>query len=100
MYEEAPGIRPGPRAGRTNETRCEGALNEALETKLDKTAFKLCFQIQLEPLQHGVQPGEPVRRGARAGQGLTLVHISAQPEPFLTLKFHGPLSVSLKRRLC
>jgi hypothetical protein len=34
-----------------------------------------------------------------SSQGLTIVHFSAQPEPFLSLKFHGPPSVSHKRRL-
>jgi len=32
-------------------------------------------------------------------QGLTLVHFSAQPEPCLSLKLHGPPSVSHKKRL-
>jgi predicted nucleic acid-binding Zn-ribbon protein len=33
------------------------------------------------------------------GQRLTLVHFPAQLEPFFSLKFHGPPSVSKKRRL-
>jgi len=32
-------------------------------------------------------------------QGLTLVHFSAQPEPFWSLKLRGPPSVSYKRGL-
>jgi len=30
----------------------------------------------------------------------TLVHFSAQPEPFLSLNIHGSPNVSHKRRLC
>jgi hypothetical protein len=49
----------------------------------------------------GRRPGavRPLHLHARARQGLTLVHFSAQPEPFLSPNIHGPPSVSNKRRL-
>jgi hypothetical protein len=50
--------------------------------------FNVCSQFQLAPLQQGsllrrILPG---LLDARQRQGLTLVHIFAQPEPFLSLK--------------
>jgi hypothetical protein len=42
-----------------------------------QTAFKLCFQFQLAPLRPGGTAEDD-------GQGLTLSHFAAQPEPFLT----------------
>ena len=55
------------------------------------------------------EPGMPASSGIptsdadvlwiwRVRQGLTLVHFSPPPEPFLSQKIHGPPSVSHKRR--
>jgi len=51
------------------------------ETEIRQSAFKICFQNDFAALQQGPGPA------AVAGQGITLVHFSAQPEPFLTHKY-------------
>jgi hypothetical protein len=56
-----------------------------LKLQCGKTAFKFCFQNQLVPLHRGApRLLAGLRRLRRRRQELTLVHFSAQPEPFLT----------------
>jgi hypothetical protein len=63
----------------------------ALETGLSLNAFKCCFQSQFAPLHQGLQWF--ISRAQRhARQGLTLVHFSAQPQPFSS---HLPVSPCL-----
>jgi len=62
-----------------------------LKVKHDKSLsilLQFCFQFQLAPLQHGAHLRRPAKDGVGAGQGLTLVHFSAQLEPCLVTRKH------------
>jgi hypothetical protein len=63
----------------------------ALDTMICRTAFKLCFQVQLAPLQQGVQLRAP-HGGVRAGRGRAVQVDPIKP----TLKAPGIKLLKLK----
>jgi hypothetical protein len=75
------------------KSKLKPRATKRLKLKSDKSLsilLQFCFQIQLAPVCHGAVGGADAAGGpapdAGGGQGLTLVHICAQSEPYLSLQ--------------